>query len=780
MTTQILLKLKGSFATGFDVEVDWDRQGREAKPGFGKLPANLDLWEAYQTWRSNYRSYGGITEYRIEEVESKSHVTLFSIKDEGKSVLKSFENWLTSEAFSPIVQWLKLQLELAKCQGREVRILLQTDHAEIRLLPWQSWSLVQGYTNFEIAFAPTTYTKIPQPAASDTLRILVILGCSDGLDTGNDRREWMNLPRAIVKLLEEPTREQLTQVLQQSSWDILFFAGHSQTAQMEGFIDLNPNDRLSLEELKQTLKTTIARGLKLAIFNSCDGLGLLNTFSELHIPQMIVMREPIPDRVAHKFLEYFLTEFSSGKSFYASVAQARAHLEGLQDKYPCATWLPVSYQNPAIDPLRWPSRRQLRLRLRGIIALSLIITCLVIGLRMQGLMQPLELQAYDHLMRMRSTEKPDQRLAVVSITAADVMNQPGPKDGSLSDETLQILISSLEKYNPKVIGFDIYRDFPTEKRRSLQQRLASDRIPKLIFPCSHHDSDRTGSGFAPPPEVDLKRTAFINVPIDSDNVTRRYSFKGLSSDQKSRCKSEFSMALTLTTEYIDQLNKSKGEKDLIFENLYNYLDDFSLKERAGGYQKGEGLQADSGDHLLNYRPYIKSDNFVETIRLKEILRQAVSPEKIKDKIILIGREDDSKDIWATPYERLDGRGPDPKNVIPGVYIHAQATSQLLSAILDNSPQIWWLPLNAEWIWFSGWGLASLLLMCSIQKVKGFPEIYRYVGGWICLQMTAYLVCRIAMINSLLWLPLIPTLFTITIACTFYYLIVKLSKPGDYR
>jgi CHAT domain len=75
--------------------------------------------------------------------------------------------------------------------------------------------------------------------------------------------------------------------------------------------------------------------------------------ANLHIPQMIIMRERIADRVAQEFLKNFLTEFSTGKPLYQSVREARLRLQGLEDEFPYASWLPVICQNPAEIPLTW-------------------------------------------------------------------------------------------------------------------------------------------------------------------------------------------------------------------------------------------------------------------------------------------------------------------------------------------------------------------------------------------------------------------------------------------
>ena len=95
-------------------------------------------------------------------------------------------------------------------------------------------------------------------------------------------------------------------------------------------------------------------GLKLAIFNSCDGLNLANELEKLYIPQVIVMKEPIADKVAHKFLEYFLDNFISEKSLYTSVSNARNSLKK-ENFLHTSEWLPVIVKNPAVSSLNWKS-----------------------------------------------------------------------------------------------------------------------------------------------------------------------------------------------------------------------------------------------------------------------------------------------------------------------------------------------------------------------------------------------------------------------------------------
>lgn len=94
--------------------------------------------------------------------------------------------------------------------------------------------------------------------------------------------------------------------------------------------------------------------MKLAIFNSCDGLGLAHGLEKLNLPTTIVMREPVANRVAEEFFNYFLQGFAfEEKTLYISVQQARRRLQGLEDDFPGASWLPVIFINPAEEPPTW-------------------------------------------------------------------------------------------------------------------------------------------------------------------------------------------------------------------------------------------------------------------------------------------------------------------------------------------------------------------------------------------------------------------------------------------
>ncbi|NES68853.1 MAG: CHAT domain-containing protein [Okeania sp. SIO2D1] len=191
----------------------------------------------------------------------------------------------------------------------------------------------------------------------EKIRILAIFGDDKGINVEADKEYLSSFSReAEIVSLVKPSSQELDQKLwDEKGWDILCFSGHSEseTDGSSGCFYLGNQTKMTIEELENSLAKAIRKGLKLAIFNSCDGLGLARQFARLHIPAIIVMREEVADVVAQKFLNYFLESFASGKSLYISVREAREKLQVMEDKFPGASWLPVICQNSAEVPPNW-------------------------------------------------------------------------------------------------------------------------------------------------------------------------------------------------------------------------------------------------------------------------------------------------------------------------------------------------------------------------------------------------------------------------------------------
>jgi hypothetical protein len=244
------------------------------------------------------------------------------------------------------------------CQfGQKDKQLFEQAEYQERLIT-HYWMKIEPYKKAEIALSSPSYDRTFKTAVTrNRIRILSILGGDKGIDIDKDRQLLAKIDAETTFLVKRNRQELNEQLWSEQGWDILCFSGHS-SSEMDsstGYIDINDTDKLSIPDLKNALSTAIERGLQIAIFNSCDGLGLANQLAQLHIPQIIVFREPVPDVVAQEFLKNFLTAFASGKSFYLAVREARERLQSLENHFPCASWLPVICQNPAEVPPTWRS-----------------------------------------------------------------------------------------------------------------------------------------------------------------------------------------------------------------------------------------------------------------------------------------------------------------------------------------------------------------------------------------------------------------------------------------
>lgn len=82
---------------------------------------------------------------------------------------------------------------------------------------------------------------------------------------------------------------------------------------------------------------------------------------------------------------------------------------------------------------------------------------LFLALRQAALLQPLELVAYDQMLRWRSPQPPDTRILVVEITQPDLDSFP---DSLITDAAFAHLLATLQRYQPVAIGIDIFLEPP--------------------------------------------------------------------------------------------------------------------------------------------------------------------------------------------------------------------------------------------------------------------------------------------------------------------------------
>jgi predicted NACHT family NTPase len=351
---------KGNLKDGFSPVTAqlWENNSRPIK-FVGSLPAAPEIYELYKhfklIYKALYNRFGSRLRIKINS-QDLNNVSEASFNEIQEQLYEAINAWLNSDSFRPIDQKLREKLSL----DEEFQVIIEASDILLQRLPWHLWNFVEHYQLCEVAVSTSKYERVKplRKPEKNQVRILAILGDSQGIDVKKDRNILEQLLHASTVFLVEPSRQELDKWLwDEQGWDILFFAGHSHSQDNKGQICINKTSSLKISELKNALTHAVSHGLKIAIFNSCDGLGLAQQLSNLHIPQIVVMREEIPDFVAQEFVKYFLGAFSGGQSFYLAVRYARLRLQGLEDEFPGASWLPVIYQNPAEHSLNWQELR---------------------------------------------------------------------------------------------------------------------------------------------------------------------------------------------------------------------------------------------------------------------------------------------------------------------------------------------------------------------------------------------------------------------------------------
>ncbi|MBZ8182869.1 CHAT domain-containing protein [Oscillatoria salina] len=171
-----------------------------------------------------------------------------------------------------------------------------------------------------------------------------------------------NLPPIELTILEQPGREQLTQALEQGSYQVFHYAGHSNLGESGGDIYLvsrqtGLTERIYGDDLAGLL---VNNGIKFAVFNSCRGAfeesgesvterNLAQALVKRGIPAVLAMAERIPDRVALSLTKFLYRNINQGYPIDKSVSRARQGLISAYGSNQLYWALPVLYLHPEFD-----------------------------------------------------------------------------------------------------------------------------------------------------------------------------------------------------------------------------------------------------------------------------------------------------------------------------------------------------------------------------------------------------------------------------------------------
>ena len=387
----------------------------------------------------------------------------------------------------------------------------------------------------------------------------------------------------------------------------------------------------------------------------------------------------------------------------------------------------------------------MRKTFRQALMTSLVVSTLtflgIMGLRLLGALEALELMAYDGYLRARDdTAAADSRMMLVTITEEDIHEYGWP----LSDVLLEQALEKLIQHGPRVIGLDIYRDFPEfpnffelSTERSLVTRLEThsglyEQLKKILSDHSRlcrgekradiwrqndhicralplasvfntHPNIMTAMYMGtdqktcvPPPFClqNSSQAGFTDVLLDADGVVRRALL--LLDDEGTVF---YSLPLRVALHYLQQEaqeapQRNASDSDLNYIRLGNTaIPPFGKHD--GGYVNPEthGYQL-----LVDFRGTAQA---FRSLRLKQLLEGQFPPEAVQDKVVFIGVTASSvKDFFHTPYTR-DFQA---QWQMEGVEFHAHLVSQLLRYGLESDQPITPMRPAGEVLWLFLWSV----------------------------------------------------------------------------
>lgn len=418
----------------------------------------------------------------------------------------------------------------------------------------------------------------------------------------------------------------------------------------------------------------------------------------------------------------------------------------------------------------WRKLRQRIWKWRGVLITAPTVAGVIIVASSTGLFQLLEWVTHDQWVRLRPKEPIDPRIVIVTIDESD-LNQVGV--GQVPDAVLARLIEKLKAQKPIAIGLDLYRNLPVEPgHQALLDVFQS--TPNLI------GVEKVAGETVPPPPTlsQLGQVGIADLVLDADGKIRR----GLLTVED-QGKTQESLGTKLALMYLE----SKGVKLQVVDAQKRHyrLGQAIFKPFTGN--EASYIRANSGGYqiLLNYRG--TQDNF-RTISMTDILEDRIPRDWVRDasasafagKIVLIGAAgQSSNDFFLTPYSSLYFTFfPSPKRSpkrVPGVVIHANLTSQILSAALDGRPLIksWTEPI--EWLWILGWSFIGATVRWLLLQGNRFKNnaYHRWIILGIAILSPAGLLLTVTYVTFFggWWIPVISPFLALigsTIAVAGYH------------
>ncbi|WP_371418154.1 CHASE2 domain-containing protein [Anabaena sp. UHCC 0253] len=339
---------------------------------------------------------------------------------------------------------------------------------------------------------------------------------------------------------------------------------------------------------------------------------------------------------------------------------------------------------------------------RAVLVISPSVAGFIILMRVLGLFQMIDWAALDQFFKLRPPEPPDSRIVIVTIDE-DTIRKVGT--WPIPDAVLAKMLDKIRQQKPIAIGLDLYRDLPVQPGNDKLIEILKS-TPNLIG-VKKVVGDGLGPEVNPHPILNkLNQIAASDLLLDADGKVRR----GLISLESKSDEQVMSLATTLSLMYLENKNIQLQELDADKRHYQLGKATFiPFEKNDGGYIRtdDQGYQI-----LLNFRG--REDQF-PTYSIMDVINDKVPKDWGRDRIILIGATAASlHDDFFTPYSSSVSAFPER---MPGVVIHANVVSQILSAALDNRPMMRGSSQAIQWLWIILWSFIGAILGWTLRSQK---------------------------------------------------------------
>lgn len=498
------------------------------------------LLKDYETWQKHYLRY-----YRLQArngIKRSGSLSITPTGDPSQDLrtaedcfLTTFFRWLGEGAVRKIEQQLQSALiELSQSMTVDQRadaatypvlaknapflpyqvdLYLACDDVKIQQFPWEQWVVRLVPENIPagaIRLIRTTKDGVGKQSLNvprlrlKKARILSILGDDPQLAMHQDWEQLKAL-RAIATVERvtwnpnaspaEIIQTVFNYIQDDRGWDVLFFTGHSDdVSNRSGTFKLASNVTLAMNDLEEPLEQARKNGLKVAIFNSCSGLRIADSLVRYGI-QSVVMREPIRNDAALRFLEYLTQHLLKFNDIHTATLKACGQMRSIDRiGLPSAYLLPSFFSPPNQQPFHirtvgWKNRLKQWIPTRNegaalgiILLLSQIVPVKDLLFDLRNLSQAF----YRNITHQGVLYNPKPPVHIISINqdsinqAREIKNYSDFQSRPIDRQYLADIITEISNLDAKTVGINYFLNTREENQEnfdlSIRKAISKNKI----------------------------------------------------------------------------------------------------------------------------------------------------------------------------------------------------------------------------------------------------------------------------------------------------------------